>query len=516
MYAIRFFCLLPALLLLLPVFPAVCLAAGQLEITVVDKQSGAPIACRMHLRDANGRARRPTDRTLPFWHDHFCLPGKTLLRLPPGNYEFELERGPEYRTRYGHFTIQHFADDSTRVELERCADMAAEGWYSGDLDVQRSPREIELLMAADDLHFAQLFATGSGAPANPSTELVTRFDSNRYFSAGTARINRAGTELLVFHLDRLPAFDPADGEYPPTVGFLLDHRGNGRDTSATGQLPIWTDAARPFAWDLPLLLAHGQVDSIQVAHGQLCRDTVLDSEGEGKPRDRERYRPPWGSGRWSHDIYFRVLECGFRIPPTAGSASGSSPNPVGYNRVYVHIEGEPGYDAWWRSLWEGRAMVTNGPLLRPSVRGQLPGHVFQFEAGETVEFQIGLTLSTREPISYLEIIQNGEVRHSIPFHEYAKSGRFPSLTFDRSGWFLLRAVTDLPKTFRFAMTAPWYVEVGRERRVSRSAVQFFLDWVYERARAIEIANPEHRREVLAYHRAARDFWQALLQKSNAE
>ena len=151
-------------------------------------------------------------------------------------------------------------------------------------------------------------------------------------------------------------------------------------------------------------------------------------------------------------------------------------------------------------------MVTNGPLLRPSVRGQLPGHVFQFEAGETVEFQIGLTLSTREPISYLEIIQNGEVRHSIPFHEYAKSGRFPSLTFDRSGWFLLRAVTDLPKTFRFAMTAPWYVEVGRERRVSRSAVQFFLDWVYERARAIEIANPEHRREVLAYHRAARDFW----------
>jgi len=40
--------------------------------------------------------------------------------------------------------------------------------------------------------------------------------------------------------------------------------------------------------------------------------------------------------------------------------------------------------------------------------------------------------------------------------------------------------------------------------------------VYERARALEVANPEHRREILAYHRTARDFRQGLLEKSNAE
>ncbi len=505
------------LLFLLACLPSIGLADGQLELVVVDKQTGAPIACRIHVRNAAGKARKPTDRSLPFWHDHYVFPGKVLLRLPPGNYEFELERGPEYRTRRGHFTIQHFADDSQKVDLERCVDMAAAGWYSGDLDVQRNPRDMELLMAADDLHFAELVSSGSEPPAGMRKEQVAQFEGNRFCGFGAARIQRAGTDLLVYHLKSRPAFDPANAEYPPTLSFLLKHRGQTEPrTPEAEQRGAWVDLARPFSWDLPLLLAHGQIDSIQVAHGQLCRTTVLDGEGDGKPRDTERYLAPWGNGRWSHDIYFRVLDCGFRIPPTAGSGSGASPNPVGYNRVYVHIDGEPTPDAWWRNLRDGRVTVTNGPLLQPSVQGELPGHVFRAAEGTTLEFEIGLTLSTREPISYLDIVQNGEVRHSIPFHEYAKTGRLPALTFDRSGWFLVRAVTDLPKTFRFAMTAPWYVEIGNEPRISRKSAQFFLDWVYERARAISIADPEHHREVLGYHRQARDFWQSLLEKSNAE
>ncbi len=507
--------LLPPALFLLGC--SACLAGGQLDLVVVDRDTGEPIACRMHLRNAPGLARRPSDRTLPYWHDHFALPGKTLLRLPLGNYEFTLERGPEYRTRRGHFTFEKFADDATQVDLQRCVHMAAEGWYSGDLDVQRTPREIELLMAADDLHFAELIPPNAEAPAGVFAEPVLRFDGDRFCGVGGTRIARAGTDLLVFHLDRAPEFDPADGEYPPTVRFLLEQRSRRQAASdGAGQRSTWIDVARPFSWDLPMLLAHGLVDSIQVAHGQLCRETVLDGEGDGKPRDRERYRAPWGTGQWSQEIYFRVLECGFRIPPTAGSASGASPNPVGYNRVYVHLDGEPSYDAWWQNLREGRATVTNGPLLRPSVRGELPGHVFRLEEGATLEVHIGLTLSTREPISYLDIVQNGEVRHSIPFHEYAESGRLPPITFDRSGWFLVRAVTDLPKTHRFAMTAPWYVEIGGQRRISRSAVQFFLDWVYERARALDLPDPDQHREVLAYHRTARDFWQALLERANAE
>ena len=100
--------------------------------------------------------------------------------------------------------------------------------------------------------------------------------------------------------------------------------------------------------------------------------------------------------------------------------------------------------------------------------------------------------------------------------DYAKTGRLPKLHFKRSGWFLIRVVTDHSKTYRFAMTAPYYVEIGYQPRISKEAAQFFLDWVYERARQIKIADPEQQRKVLEYHRKARDFWQNLVSKANAE
>ena len=34
-------------------------------------------------------------------------------------------------------------------------------------------------------------------------------------------------------------------------------------------------------------------------------------------------------------MYYHVLNCGLRIPPVAGSGSGTNDNPVGTNRVYV-------------------------------------------------------------------------------------------------------------------------------------------------------------------------------------
>jgi hypothetical protein len=193
-----------------------------------------------------------------------------------------------------------------------------------------------------------------------------------------------------------------------------------------------------------------------------------------------------------------------------------SPNPVGSNRMYVYVDGTLSWEKWWAGLRAGRVTITNGPLMQPSVDGQRPGHVFQLDRGQTAEFQIGLTLSLREPISYLDIIKDGRLEHSVPFREYAKSGRLPPLKFDRSGWFLVRAVTDLPKTYRFAMTAPYYVQIGYSPNISRTAAQFFLDWVYQRARQLSIADPAQRSAVLEYHRKARDFWQALVAKANAE
>jgi len=146
----------------------------------------------------------------------------------------------------------------------------------------------------------------------------------------------------------------------------------------------------------------------------------------------------------------------------------------------------------------------------------LPGHTFHGEKGRPLELQIGMTLTTREPISYLEIVQDGQVRNTIRFDDYVKSGRLPPLHFSHSGWFLLRAVAEISDTYRFAMTGPYYVDFGDTPRISKKSAQFFLDWVYERARQIQIDDPQKRREVMEYHRKARDFWKNLVEKATAE
>jgi hypothetical protein len=283
-----------------------------------------------------------------------------------------------------------------------------------------------------------------------------------------------------------------------------------------GKADVWVDVSRPFWWDLPVLVALGQVDSIQVAHADICRETVIPHETGGKPRDMVHYPNPFGNPQWSQFIYFQLLECGLRIPPSAGSGSGSAPNPVGYNRMYVHVDGDFSYEKWWQSFRAGQVVITNGPLMRPTVEGELPGHVFQAEAGGQFDFKIGLIISIRDPISYLEIIKDGQVAESVRFDEYAKSGKLPNLHFDRSGWFLLRAITDVGKTFRFAMTAPYYVEIGYKPRISKKAAQFFLDWVYQRAKQIKLDDPQQQREVLDLHHKARDFWEEMVSKANAE
>lgn len=482
-------------------------ATGRLELTVVDKDTGQPVACRMHLWAANKKPRKPEG--VPFWHDHFALPGKIILKLPTGPYTFVIERGPEYLEQTGHFTIENFADDSKRIELRRFIDMAADGWWSGDLDVRRPAGDIELLMMADDLHVAELVGWQNDVKPRgllPKKETI-HFDNNRYGQLMGGSVRRLGTELLLLGLPARPKLTGAGAESPPLVELLMQARKTG---------DLWVDASRPYWWDLPMLVAAGQIDSIEIAHGGMGRDAMKNDEDDGRPRDRKRFASAMGSAEWAQEIYFRLLDCGLRIPPSAGSGSGESPNPVGYNRAYVHVDGPLNLEKWWQSFRAGQVFVTNGPLMKPSVQGELPGHVFHADQGATVELEIAMTISTRETINYLEIIKNGRVDQEIRFDDYAKSGKLPPVKFDRSGWFLVRAVTNAKKTYRFAMTGPYYVEIGYDRRVSRSAVQFFLDWVYERARQIKLSDPSQQREALAWHRKARDFWQDLLSKANAE
>ena len=133
----------------------------------------------------------------------------------------------------------------------------------------------------------------------------------------------------------------------------------------------------------------------------IARHERLAVEPEGRPRDAKRLPPPRGNGFWTQEIYYHILNCGLRIPPSAGSASGVLNNPVGYNRVYVHLGPDCSYARWWEGLRAGRSFVTNGPLLRVQAGGQLPGHVFSSPGRKELVLEVKAALTTREPIRFL-------------------------------------------------------------------------------------------------------------------
>ncbi len=506
--------------------PAWAAKGGQLLIRVTDRDTGQPHSGRMHLKNAAGKpVKGPA--TCPAWHDHFVFAGEVLLTLPVGAYTFEMECGPEYVIRMGSFTIADFANDAKVVDMKRFVDMSNEGWWAGDLNVQRPVKDLELLMLVEDLHVAEVPGWGSfktlvdksaavkkptGKEAKAAQEAgprepLTRFDATRWYQTAAGLDARAGGSMLMFNLGTPLDLAGASPELPPSAEILRQVR---------LQPGGWVDAAHGASWDLPVWVAMGGIDSFELAGGNLCRNSVVENEPGTRPRDEAFFPGTQGVGRWPETIYYHLLNCGLHIPPSAGSASGRSPNPVGYNRAYVHIEGEPTYDAWWENFRAGRVVVTNGPMIRPKVEGQYPGHTFNGQQGQTVELEIGLTLSTREKIDYLEVIKNGRMMSQLRLDEWAKAGgRLPKLEFTESGWFLVRAVTNLHDTYRFASSGPYYVDIGYKPRISKKSAQFFLDWVTERARGLKLTGEEKDR-ALEPLRSARDYWQGVLNKATVE
>jgi len=491
---------------------------GHVEIAVVD-EAGQPLPCRIHLYDGAGKPQQAEG--LPFWRDHFVCPGNVKLELPPGAYRYEIERGPEHEQGAGSFELAQGETERVSVALGRIADLAAEGWYSGDLHVHRALEDMPLLMEAEDLYVAPVITWWNNSNLWTKRELpedpLVRLDGSRYYHVMAGEDEREGGALMYFGRTRPLAIAGSTREYPSPMKFVDKARAEGG---------VWIDVEKPFWWDVPIWLASGKVDSVGLANNHMCRSRMYESEAWGRPRDESRLPPPRGNGFWTQAIYYHLLNCGLRVPPSAGSASGVLPNPLGYDRVYVHCGEDFTYESWWQGLKAGRSFVTNGPLLVVKANGHLPGHVFTAGEGGEVKIEIRMELTTRDPVSAVEIVQNGHSLGPIPVKQLKVPGTRPryagslgTLGLRHSGWFLVRAIADVDHTFRFASSAPFYVEIApTKRRVWRHSAQFFLDWVDERAKRVpfKLDDPEKLREVLAYHDEARRFWEEKVAGANAE
>ncbi len=207
------------------------------------------------------------------------------------------------------------------------------------------------------------------------------------------------------------------------------------------------------------------------------------------------FRAELQTGGYTFQNYYALLDCGYRLRPTAGTANGVHPVPLGYGRVYVHLPGGFSYEGWLKGLNEGRSFVTTGPMLLTEIER---------------EEVSGLVLS-EEQVSEVELIVNGEVRDHLTLEprqntEGAWEARFRQpLTLAGTSWVALRCFEPRARPpVRFAHTAPrWFDVRDSPLRPKRDEVEFLVQRVRDetkRSRGVlpAAAIAEYERALAAY------------------
>ena len=255
-------------------------ARGSFALDLVDAQTGVPLDCRVLVLGPNGQPVRPrAAQSAGGWH---LVEGKLQYRGLPGEYRYQVWRGLEYPPARGGFTLDKHSEASERLELPRQCDLAAEGWHGGDLLSRLSPEETTRWLAAEGLLTA----------ASVSSDWSQAADS----AAGLSYLDDRPGSGLVLHHWWPPAEVPAD---LPSSRLLTMAK---QAPPAVDQLPVHVEIHQPWARDLPIWLASGRVDSVQL----LSEHVTYQGQGFGGDTPvlpEGNFSGPRGPGRLVEQIY---------------------------------------------------------------------------------------------------------------------------------------------------------------------------------------------------------------------
>ena len=184
---------------------------------------------------------------------------------------------------------------------------------------------------------------------------------------------------------------------------------------------------------------------------------------------------------------------------------------------YVKVDGELTWTKWWENLRAGKCFITNGPLLRVKANDKYSGHVFKSGKNGTVELKFDINLDSRDQVSEIQVINNGRIIHSVPHSKWPEDGKIGPIKCTKSGWVVVRALTEDTGTYRFAMTAPFFIEIGgNPKHISKASVEFFLDWARQAAKLNVEVDPGKSYTFDAYSKQTIKFWENLSAQTNAE
>ena len=454
-------------------------ATGTLVLRVVEARGTGPVVpvpARVHLADANGKPVLAPG--LPSFRDHFNCDGACGSTCRPAVTPTPSNGAPS--------TVATPGPSRVAAGENGARGRAAANHRPGGpgLVLGRDPRPppARRHAAAAPLrgparrpgpHRLEPHQPLAGSPATRRTPGRGRACALYHLLA--CEDERRGGALLYFNLER-PSNLSGDGpEVPSPVVHLHE---------ALEQAGAWIDVEKPFWWDMPAWVATGQVRSIGLANNHMCRRTMLDNEAWGRParRDSSRRRGATASTRRRSTTACSTAACACRRRParprascpTRSGTTGSTCTSMARSPT------TPGGAA-------SEKVARSSPTVRCSGRGQRQAawRGAPFRPAGSLSVSLDVRVLGHDPLEAVEVIRDGAVVERL-------AGAVPgaraaaALSFDRSGWFLVRAVAAVPETFRFASTAPSYVEVGgRRATVHRADVAFFLAWIDERIATLE-------------------------------
>jgi hypothetical protein len=341
---------------------------------------------------------------------------------------------------------------------------------------------------------------------------IFHLKGNRFFPVLNEEMEIPGSALLGSFLGR----EGADLSFPfSDFGHAVQSRGGVADSEKATSL------------EFAALAAVGACQTIGIANNQLWRSGWYSKPWGAWPDGVLRQYPLSCSGfvQAGFDCYAALLNMGFPLKLSAGSASGVHPVPPGWSRVYVHCKLPLTPSNWLEALKQGRSFVTTGPIILLRVNGKEPGDEVR-SSRFPLRLDVRVEMLSLNPVSEAEVVVNGVQRTVALRPDTEKKYRYvgsAKLTIDSSAWIAARWSASRANGCDVAHTSPIYFwDDGKPIPTVHGEAQALLDSVNRLIDELSNGNSgdlffvdseDVRRKTLEYLEQARDVYRLKVNNS---